>query len=120
MKIKRKVNLSNMAAKTYGSNSNETELEFELTSDELRNAFYEQQSIYDCEDMMYYMEDEGREWLRTAGYDSEFVNTISQYLDEMGDELRRQMDKYDLSWEYARAEAFQSVLRRVKPSPDAE
>lgn len=119
MKIKRIIRTNNMTT-TVGDTTNEQELEFELTSDELRNAFYEQQAVYDCEDMLYYIEDEGKDWLKTAGYDDKFIDSISLYLDEMGEELRRQIDKYDLSWEYARVEAFQSVLRRIKPTPDAE
>lgn len=88
------------------------ELKFELTPDELRDAFYEQQSIYDHDDMMYYLE-ENRESLIDSGYKKEFVDTLGQYLDEMGYELRRQQDKYDLSWEYARDEALRVVLRRI-------
>lgn len=93
------------------------EMEFELTADELRDAFYEQQEIYDRDDMMYYLE-ETRDVLLCNGYTKDFVDGLSEHLEEMGVELRRQIDKYDVSWEYAREEALQVVLRRIATYTD--
>lgn len=109
MKIKRTVDTNTTIWGTSGG----VEVEFELTADELRDAFYEQQEIYDRTDMMYYLEEIGQEYLHDIGYKTEFINKLPQYLDDMGAELRRQMDKYDLAWSDARGTAFDIVLQRI-------
>lgn len=82
--------------------------EFELTRDELYRAFDEQEHIYDVndiEDVVFYMED--AEVLAEYGISKEAFLAMK---DEMAYEKRRNMDKYDMSWDYARDEAVSSVL----------
>ena len=88
-------------------------MEFKLTSDELRDAFYEQQAIYDRMDMEYYLE-ENEDFLLDKGYSKDCIHKLKEYLDDMGSELRRCMDKYDMSWEYARDEAFRRTVERYE------
>lgn len=87
------------------------ELEFELTPEELRQAYYEQEAIYDRLDMEHYIE-ENEESLLYQGYSKDYINKLKEYLDDMGSELRRCIDKYDMSWEYARDEAFRRIVER--------
>lgn len=98
MKISREID-----GKTY---------EFELTRDEIYRAFNEQEHIYDVadiEDVVFYMEEE--EVLVEYGVSKESFLAMK---DEMAYEKRRNMDKYDMSWDYARDEAISSVLATHK------
>ena len=86
------------------------EFEFELTNDELWNAYEEQQHKYDLDDVdtqfCFYT-------------DEELMNTyhktreeIKKLYPDIAYEMRRLMDKYDVDMEYARDEAIDYVLLR--------
>jgi len=86
------------------------EFEFELTNDELWNAYEEQQHKYDLDDVdtqfCFYT-------------DEELMNTYQKTREEIRKlypdiayEMRRMMDKYDVDMEYARDEAIDYVLLR--------
>lgn len=91
---------------------NGVETEFELTFQERVNAYYEHQHYYDVMDVMDevdYLSDE--QFLeRYAVQKSAFMAII----DDVADEMRRNIDKYDLHWSFARDEAIAWGIRRVQ------
>lgn len=95
MKIKRTVNGEEMV--------------FELTDNELFNAFEEQEHIWDVNAIEGYV---------SLFIDEEYVDTWgitkAQYMelvDEMAYRMRRYILKYDMSEEYARDEAIADVIK---------
>lgn len=88
------------------------EFEIELTAEELRQAYYEQQAEFDALDMQYYLE-EIEDTLLDRRISKEKIKKLYSMTDELGAELRRNIDKDDMSWEYARPEALRAVARRV-------
>ena len=91
---------------------NGVEYEFELTKDELFNAYCEQEYEYDkadIEDVIECLDDE--EVIDT--YDvtrAEFESLIPR----MAYEKRRQQDKYGVSWDYARDEAIGEIINQFQ------
>lgn len=79
--------------------------EIELTEAELRRAFYEQQRIFDKTDMEYHIE-EVEDWLLDEGFLKENIEMLSDHAEELGEEMRRNMDKYDMDWDSAKDEAL--------------
>ena len=98
MKIKREIN--------------GTVHEFELTSNELCEAYYEQEhkfDIDDVDDLICGLDDEYV--LEVYGVDAERFRELEP---EMAYEKRRLMDKYDMAWNDARDEAVDSILEKYK------
>lgn len=91
---------------------NGVEIEFELTDRELYNAFEEQQHIFDRLNMLDYLSDMSDEQL-TEDYNITKLEA-EKLVDDMAYRMRRYIDKYDCSWDYARDEAFQDILREHK------
>lgn len=87
------------------------EVEIELTAEERRQAYYEQQAEFDATDMQYYLE-EIEDSLIDKRISKKKIEKLRSMADELGAELRRNIDKYDMSWEYAREAALQTVARR--------
>ena len=84
--------------------------EIELTNDEICRAYYEQEFKFDCmdiEDAFCELSDD--DLLETYGANRA---TIEPLIDEMAYEKRRNMDKYEMSWDYARDQAISDVLSR--------
>lgn len=82
----------------------------ELTADELYQAYLEQEhkfDVMDIEDILDQLTDE--ECLDM--YDVE-KSVLIDYVDEIAEKKRRNMDKYDLSWETARDEAIADCASR--------
>lgn len=85
---------------------NGEEAEIELTKDELFNAYCEQQYEFDVQscndyyDCMYWDED----W-----YDDRAVR--ENVIEEATMNLRKNIDKYEMSFDYAIAEAFTDAIR---------
>lgn len=93
-------------------NVNGVKMEFELTDDELCNAYIEQQHIFDimdCENMIVCLNDD--EIIDCYGVTREQYLSL---LDEMADVLRKNIDKYEMSWDYARDDAIRTVTERGK------
>lgn len=88
------------------------EFEIELTAEELRQAYYEQQAEFDASDMRYYLE-EIEDFLLDRRISKEKIKKLNSASDELGAELRRQIDKYDMSWVDARSVALSSVAVRL-------
>ena len=98
MKIKREIN--------------GTVHEFELTSNELFEAYYEQEHKFDVDDM----EDlicglENEYVLEVYGVSAERFRELEP---EMAYEKRRLMDKYDMAWNDARDEAVDRILEKYQ------
>ncbi len=81
-------------------------IEFELSDDELYNAFLEQQNRFDKEDIIssleYYTND-----------DYELIETLENnkvFIEEAAHELRRIIDKYNVVLEVALDETMRFIL----------
>ncbi len=91
-------------------------LVFELTSRELYDAFLEQQFLLDrndCEGMIYGFTD--AQVMECYGVDKA---GFYELLDDMAMCLRRNIDKYDMTWEYARDDAVRTVIERSARTPE--
>lgn len=80
--------------------------EIELTEAELRRAFYEQQQIFDKTDMEYHIigvED----WLLDKGLSQKDIEKLSDHAEELGEEMRRNINKYDMDWDSAKDKALE-------------
>lgn len=87
-------------------------MEFELTDDELWSAFQEKEQQFDrqdIEDAVCGLEDEDIDDL--YGVSREVLESL---FDQMAYEKRRNQDRYDMGWEFARDEAIQTVIQRYK------
>ena len=86
--------------------------EYELTSDELYNAYIEQEGIFDRENiennMELYLDEEAYELLKDN----------DDFIEEAAQKLRRNQDKYDMNYEYALSDAFQSVKKEFLKEPN--
>jgi len=85
---------------------------FELLPDELCEAYFEQQEKFDIEDIINY-----GEMMSHAELEEELGCTYAEFLsmkEEMAQEMRRNIDKYDMEFAYARKEAIDTVIRRNK------
>lgn len=74
-------------------------VEIELTSGEVYSAFLEQQHEFDVVDIIDKIEDE-----RDAYGDS--ADVMLAYVDNIADDMRRNIDKYDMGWRDARDAAI--------------
>lgn len=89
---------------------NGIQYEFELSATELWTAYEEEQHNFDTQDILDLIE----------GLDSDEVRSVygigkrefRKRASEFAYEMRRMMDKYECSWEYARDEAVRGCLRR--------
>lgn len=89
---------------------NGKEQEFELTSDELYAAFSEQEFKFDRADVADYF----------SAFDNEYIEEeygmtakeVESKFNEIAYEMRRNIDKYDMEWTFARDEAIETILRR--------
>lgn len=94
MKIKREINGE--------------EFEFELTPQELYDAFDEQEFKFDLESVRTYFEDYSDDDL----YDDYMMTReeLEACFEDIATQLRRNMDKYGMSFEYALPTAVSEVL----------
>ena len=88
------------------------EFEFELTNDELWNAYIEKEHQFDIDDVDSFFCGCSDDELRIL-YKKTREEIKSMY-DDIAYEMRRNIDKYDMDWEYARDEAVVSVLIQDK------
>lgn len=77
--------------------------EFELTADELFNAYKEQQYIFDIENIKYNMEN----YLDELEYD--LLNDNEEFIEAAAEQLRRNQNKYDMDFDDALKDAFEMV-----------
>ena len=84
----------------------------ELTGDELYRAYEEQQRLFDEADV---------EAAFDAYEDEELVESYGMTRTEIGEKvsdiacrMRRNIDKYDMTWQYARDEAISEILRATE------
>ena len=93
------------------------QVSFELTESELVNAYFEQQYKFDVRDVKDLI----------CGWDDDDVLgvygiTVAEYeklSDDIASEMRRNMDKYDMDFDYARDEAVNSVVSMYKRENNA-
>lgn len=77
--------------------------EIELTKEELFNAYIEQESIFDTQNI----EDNMENYLDESEYD--LLKNNKEFIEEAASELRRNQDKYDMDYENAIREAFEET-----------
>ncbi len=83
-------------------------MEFILSDNELYNAYEEQQHLFDLEDVKGYFDGYSEEdCKREYGLSS---SEVEDRLDEIAYEMRRNIDKYDMDWYYAREAAISELL----------
>ena len=91
---------------------NGTIFNFELLPDELVEAYFEQQEKFDIEDVVSFAEAFDNETLMDS-----YGCTYQELLDNKEDiaaAMRKNIDKYDMEWSYAREEAVRDVMRSIK------
>ncbi|HAU85700.1 MAG TPA: hypothetical protein DCW90_09395 [Lachnospiraceae bacterium] len=84
-------------------------IEIELTDEELRNAYYEQQFLFDREDCRYTLV----EILTENQMNALIGDKVDEILDLAADKLRRNIDKYEMDFSYARDEAVRDTLNEL-------
>lgn len=77
--------------------------EFELTSDELYRAYIEQQNLFDRENIENNMED----YLDPVAY--AMLKDNEDFIEDATYDLRRNQDKYDMTFEYALDDAIRNA-----------
>ena len=91
---------------------NGVKFNIELLPEELVEAYYEQQHKFDVEDIVSYGEMfEQKELIDYLGCD---YKTYISLKEEMANEMRKNMDKYEMTYPYARDEAVRDVINRYK------
>lgn len=85
-------------------------LEVELTEEERREAFEEQEYLYDYMDIESKL-NEKKEEGETEFYGFLIDEITEDMLEAMATEKRRQMDKYDLDWGTACEEAIKMIIQ---------
>ena len=94
--------------------------EFELSSDELWNAFLEQEHKFDRNDVLSKLEDckdapeNARDFLEYYGVSYTDVLNNDDLINALAKEKRHNQDKHGMEWEHAREEAFKDVLSDYK------
>lgn len=83
--------------------------EFELTPEELRRAFWEQNRLYDIEDIKTNMEEHMDE------DDYELLKDNKAFILFVADELRKGQENYDFGFTMALSEAFRNGLKTFLP-----
>ena len=98
MKIKRKIN-----GKEY---------EFELTCEELRNAYYEKERFYDTEDVKNYISNMSKEEFKEYSIkeESELLDN-EELLSKIAYRKRKYIEEFGMIWSEATREALRDVLR---------
>jgi len=89
---------------------NKDTFSFELTPDELYEAYFEQRDKFDIEDVISY-----GELFSQNEFEEEFGCSYEYFLslkEEIANEMRRNMDKYDMPFCHAREYAVKEVIRR--------
>lgn len=88
------------------------EYEFVLDPTELFNAYREQEHLYDVSDIESYFDCfDADDIVDFCGMNREEVEKLFDY---MAYEMRRKMDKYNMSFEFARDEAIKDVIEERK------
>lgn len=102
------------------SDSIEATLNITLTGQEVYEAFREKEFEYDRQDIQDELENrEAEDAQNICGVPCSFIT--ESMIDDMASEMRRQIDKYDVSWDYARDEAIQEIIEKeLKKRESAE
>lgn len=90
-------------------NINGQNVEIELTKDELFTAYCEQQEIFDISSCANHLDSnyQDEEW-----YTNLTDEKRRELLEEAAAQLRRNIDKYDMHFDYAMSDAFVEAIAR--------
>lgn len=92
---------------------NGTAVEIELTAQEMRAAYDEQQHEYDCDDVRTLFDSfSDDDLIDMYGYPR---SALDPYVGEIADEMRRMIYKYDVDWDYARETAASEIMGKYAP-----
>lgn len=86
------------------------EVEIELTKDELFNAYCEQEHEWDVDSCRNNLN--SGIYIDEKWYEDLDKETEMQIIEEAAYHLRRNIDKYEMSYDYAMDEAFATVLQQ--------
>ena len=87
------------------------EYSFELTSEEMRNAYYEQQHFFDTEDVRSYISDMPEEFKEYSIQKESEILDNEELLSRIAYRKRKYVDDYGMLWSVAVHEALKDVLR---------
>lgn len=90
-----------------------TDIEIELTSDEVYQTYLEQEELYDTQDVQTRLDSyKGRECQFHAEYgvDLDRVNNDADLIYSIAAAKRHNIDKHEMDWEFALDEAFNECL----------
>lgn len=85
--------------------------DIELTDEELFEAYLEKEHMFDIQDVTDMLN--GMSDFDINEYYGVTREEAVLLIDEIANEMRRDIDKYDMSWQNARDEAIETVLRRA-------
>ena len=92
---------------------NGSAVEIELTAQEMREAYEEQHHNYDCDDVRTLFDSfEDDVLIEDYGFDRA---GLEPYVEEIADEMRRMIYKYDVDWDYARETAASEIMSQYAP-----
>lgn len=84
--------------------------EITLTQDELCKAYFEQQFYFDQDDVRTLFDSfDDEDLMDNYGMTREQLESLTE---DIAVEMRRNIDKYDMDWYYARDEAVRDVIYR--------
>lgn len=92
---------------------NGTAVEIELTAQEMREAYDEQQHNYDC-DSVRALFDSFEDDVLIEDYYFDRAG-LEPYVEEIAYEMRRMIYKYDVDWDYARETAASEIMSQYAP-----
>ena len=86
-------------------------VEIELTSEEVRSAYLEKEHKQDVQDVKTFLENYDPENFYLS-YEVSLVWAYNneELIENMADEMRKNIDKYDMHWDAARDEAIKNVI----------
>ena len=95
------------------------QIKIELTDDEVYAAYEVKQFQFDRADMEDYIVgvEEGEDFKEEYGVD---YSDAEEHLDELAYKLRRLIDKWDMSWEFAREAALEEWCNEQRNIKNAE
>lgn len=79
-------------------------IEFELTKEELVSAYYEQQFEFDKTDTL--------DKIIEMDLDNETRENLLLNIDDIAEDMRYNIDKYNMDWSYARDEAINEHINK--------
>lgn len=86
-------------------------VEIELTSEEVRFAYLEKEHEHDVQDVKIFFEQASPEkFFEEFQVSLNWAHNNKELVENIADEMRKNIDKYDMHWDAARAEAVEDII----------